>query len=957
MNFTIFDQFIPILRDIIKKHGFLIPTMPQISVFDYIMNRKNLLLVAPTGSGKTEAVIFPIFDYFLRNRQKSLGINILYITPLRALNRDIFKRLIELGNEDGIRIKINVRHGDTSQSERRKQLKSPPNMLIVTPETLQAILPAKKFKEHLKTIEWVIIDEIHELVDSKRGTQLSVALERLKELTKKEFTRIGLSATIGSPQKVAKFLVGDRDVEIINLESEKRYEFKIEYPKIIESDDKLAKDLACRVEMAARIRRLAELIEDHKSTLIFVNTRYEAEILASLMTKFKPDFAFGVHHGSLSKLVRIEAENKFKNNELKALIATSSMELGIDIGDIDLVIQFRSPKQVTRLIQRVGRAGHKIDIISRGILITTSVDDICESWIIVKKGLNYELEDIQIHENALDVLAHQIIGILLDKSNSTYQEIFSIIKRSYTFRNLSEITFKEVLSFLKSQNAIFEENNFKFIKQNKGTRIYYNNSLSMIPDTRNFKIIDSTSNKMIGTLDEQFVVVSCKVGSLFIIHGKSWKILSIDDENDKITVGEMYKESSEIPRWLGEQIPVPFSVANEVGKLRRESEIILKNQGQIDNLFKDSLIDINSISEFQNLYQKQISENAEIGTDETIVIECFKNYTIIHACCGLKANETLARIIGVLLEARFRINIGLRVDPYRIILIFPFEFDKPNIIEEVILETKPEDIKSILEITLKNTNLFLYKFFQIARKFNVIEKKVSFKSINMKNLVKIFHKTPLYEETMRDLGIEKIDLAIAEDIFQKIQDGKITLKSIIRKKIQGPTPLGLLGLDWLIPKDFILTTSSKGLILETVKKRLLNTQVKLFCMYCKNWERINTISTLPEKPECPKCNSRFLAILHYNNNELKRVINLQKRNQNLSKEEIKIIRTAEKSANLVLNYGKKAIIVLAARGVGPTTTTRILQKNFESKSEEELFLEIIEAERQFERTRQFWNSK
>ncbi|MHA1377510.1 MAG: DEAD/DEAH box helicase [Candidatus Helarchaeota archaeon] len=957
MKNTIFDKLTPKLKKIVNKKGFIVPTKTQSSVYNHIVNKKNLLLIAPTGSGKTEAVLFPIFDYFIRNKKKSSGINILYITPLRALNRDIFRRIIELGNEKEIGFKVDVRHGDTSQYQRRKQLLEPPDMLIITPETLQSILPAKKFKEHLKTIEWVIVDEIHELIDSKRGAQLSIGLERLTELVGKEFTRIGLSATIGSPQIVAKFLVGNREVEIVNLEFEKQYTFKIEYPKVSDNDIKISKTLKCKVEMAARLRRLIELIEKHNSTLIFVNTRQEAEILASLMTKIKPNFAFGVHHGSLSKNVRIEAEKKFKNKEIKALISTSSMELGIDIGDIDLVIQFRSPKQVTRLIQRVGRAGHNVGRVSKGVLITTNVDDICESWVIVKKAINHELEEIKLHENAMDVLAHQIVGILRDKGSTTAKEIYSIIKRAYNFRNLTIEQFRALLEFLENQYVIRAENNFNLIKQKKGIFSYYFNALSMIPDTRNFKIINSATNKIIGTLDEKYVAISGKVGALFIIRGKSWKILSVDSEEEKIVVGEKFKESSEIPRWLGEQIPVPYSIASEVGKLRKDIKSILSNGGELFEIFEDSLIDTNSISEIRALFKKQISQKAEIGTDEIIAIETYQNYAIIHACFGLKENETLARVIGALLEARFHVNIGLRVDPYRIIFIFPFNLDNPNVIKDAIMETKPEHINSILEITLKNTNLYRYKFYQIARKFNVIEKKVSFNSLNMKKLVKIFHKTPLYDETMRDLGIEKLNVAITKEIFQKIHDGRIKFEKIIRTKSRGPSPFGLVGLEWLIPKDFILTESSKRVILNTIKKRLLNTQVKLFCMYCKKWESIKTIDLLPQKPECPKCNSRFLAVLHFSNTELKRAINLQRRNQKLSKEEKKLIFTAQKSANLVLNYGKKGIIVLAARGVGPTTTVRILEKNYDSKNEEDLFLDILEAERRFERTRQFWDSK
>ncbi|MEM3823695.1 MAG: DEAD/DEAH box helicase, partial [Candidatus Bathyarchaeia archaeon] len=360
------------IQEGLKELGFLKPTLPQVMAIPPIFAGENVLLIAPTGTGKTEAVLLPIFSKLMQQEKKD-GIIIVYVTPLRALNRDLLKRLSFWANHLGI--SIEVRHGDTELRLRRRQAISPPQMLVTTPETLQAILPGTCMRKHLSHVQFVVVDEVHELASSKRGAQLTIALERLYEVVGREFQRVGLSATVGNPREVAKFIAGtNRSVRVVQALLPKGYRYYVENPAPTEADYDLAGKLQTSPEAAARIRRIAELVDAHKSTLIFVNSRPNAEMLGYKFSQLgRMDIA--VHHGSISKEERIQIEDDFKAGVLKAIICTSTLELGIDIGDVDLVIQYLSPRQVSSLIQRVGRSGHRLDMLSEGVIVTAFSDD------------------------------------------------------------------------------------------------------------------------------------------------------------------------------------------------------------------------------------------------------------------------------------------------------------------------------------------------------------------------------------------------------------------------------------------------------------------------------------------------------------------------------------------------------------------------------------------------------
>ncbi|MBI4215091.1 DEAD/DEAH box helicase, partial [archaeon] len=437
----VFKQFSPKMQELIRQKGFLEPTLPQVLGIPEILSGKNVLIIAPTGSGKTEATCLPLFDKIYREQSKP--ITMLYVNPLRSLSRDLLDRLVWWA--DKLDLNIAVRHGDVGAKERAIQREVPPHILITTPETLGAILTGKKMREHLKNVRYVVVDEIHELVENKRGVQLTLILERLREVAG-DFQRIALSATVGNPQVVADFIGG---AKIIRAEMTKKYDIKVQSPRPGIKDRTVADELNIGPETTARLRRVYDLIQGHRSVLVFTNTRETAEVLASRLRNLDRELKHEVHHGSLSKERRIRSEQLFKTQQLKSLIATSSLELGIDIGSIDLVIQYLSPRQATKLIQRAGRAGHSVGETSHGIILSGD-EDVFESTVIANRAMRKQLEEPKPHEKALDVLANQIVGIAMDMQDPGEEKIFTIVKKAYPYRDIERKEFDALMKFLET---------------------------------------------------------------------------------------------------------------------------------------------------------------------------------------------------------------------------------------------------------------------------------------------------------------------------------------------------------------------------------------------------------------------------------------------------------------------------------------------------------------------------
>ena len=945
-----FSLFTKPLRREIERLGWEKPTEIQKLAIPLILSGSNALLIAPTGTGKTEAAVFPIFEQLLRLRSEGepKGICFLYITPLRALNRDILRRLTEIGEH--LDFNVQVRHGDTAPSARRMQALKPPNMLITTPETLQAILPGRRMREHLRNIRWVIVDEVHEIATDKRGTQLSVGLERLREITGRDFQRVGISATIGSPELIASFLVGEgRTMEVVKAVESKDIEVRVESPTATPEDAKTAKELMISAGSIGRIRRIFELMEGKKSTIIFTNTREHAEALSSRMRLLKPEVEVSVHHGSLSRDVRVETERMLKEGELRGVVCTSSLELGIDIGSIDYMIQYMSPRQATRLVQRIGRGGHILGAVSRGVIIATMPDDVLEAAVISKFVLQDKLELPKIYDNALDVSAHQIAGLTLEYGRVRIEDAIRIIKRAWPYRALDTDEFLEVVKQLEREGVVRVKGDL-IIKRLPRNFSYYYTNLSTIPNVKRFDVLDFISNVRVGTLDQEFIAKCGEPGQEFIMRGQTWRILNIDEERGSIQVEPVHQSLGAIPSWEGEIIPVTFDVAQEVGRLRA---LIAEEETEEKALevLKSYPMDEEAAKKAVEMIRKQLEEGYPVPTDRLVLIECFENYAVIHACLGNLINEALARVLASLISARLGISVATQYDPYRIALILPI-IVKADMVQREFDQLKPGDVQSILTNTLSETFLFAWHLWNVAKRFGVVEHDAEYKSSRARGIVRALQDTPVFKETLREIFFEKMDVEGAEKFLRMIENAEVRVKVAQRSK--GYSPLALPILDRIAPQDVLRPAVPREEIIPIIKERLYSEDVRLVCLFNADWQGLRKVRSLPEKIRCPKCGSSLIATTFRSDDELIKIAKKKMAKQRLLSDEEKRWLTAWRSASLVQTYGRLAVFAMAGRGVGPYTATRILRKPF--RSEDDFTLEVLKAEREYARTRLFWDS-
>ncbi|MDQ1280532.1 MAG: ATP-dependent helicase Lhr and Lhr-like helicase [Thermoproteota archaeon] len=950
MEREVFSLLSKPLREEIDNLGWKKATEIQEIAVPVILKKEDVLLIAPTGTGKTEAAVFPVFELFLQERCNAVlqGISILYITPLRALNRDIFGRLIEIGER--LDINVQVRHGDTTQHTRRKQALKPPNMLITTPETLQAILPGNRMQQHLKEVRWVIIDEIHELATDKRGVQLTVCLERLRQIAGRDFQRVGLSATIGSPELIAQFLRGDgRSARILRTGEFKDIEVSVESPTTKRDDERIASNVMISAGSVRRIQRLFEIIEAHKSTLVFTNTREHAEALSSRMLALRPELEIGVHHGSLSKDMRVETEGKLKKGELRAVICTSSLELGIDVGDVEFVVQYMSPKQVTRLLQRIGRSGHVIGATSKGCIIASWPDDILESAVISKFALEGLLETPKIHENALDVLAQQVAGIALDHGRIRLDDAFRIVTRAWPYRNLSLEEFTSVIWQLEKRKLVWFDGDVIGKRYPQLFRYYYEN-LSMIADVKHYDVIEFLNRRKIGTLDQEFIAKNGKAGQEFIMHGQNWKILGVDDEKGVVQIEPVHQSFGSIPSWEGEMIPVSYEVAQKAGRIRGEIEAQLVKGLDSSEVFSGYSIDKEAAEKIVDIVKRQIDEKYPVPTDKKILIESFENYAIIHSCFGDLVNETLGKALASMLSSRVGINIGTQADPYRIALIFP-TYVNSEAIKKELANIRPEDLDIIIVNTMAETSLLAWRLWNVAKRFGLVSRNAEFKLSHGRMMVKVLQGTPVYKEALREIYVEKLDLEYAKKILAMIQSGEIEVETAHRHSEYSAFALPIL--DRIAPHDVLRPIIPTKSIIEVIKDRLESEDMKLICIFKGDYEGVRKVRSLPKDIKCPKCGSTLIAATYKNDLNLINIVRKKVKKTKLSSEEEKAWQTAWKNASIVQNYGKKAITAMAARGVGPTNAVRILHTYH--RTEDDFYLDIIRAERDYARTRMFWD--
>ena len=952
-NRTVFSLLVKPVQKLISEKGFTSPTDPQKEAIPPILEGYNVLLIAPTGTGKTEAAILPIFSKFIELAEKPPGIKILYITPLRALNRDLLERLEWWCS--GLDVKIAVRHGDTDVKERGRQAKNPPDLLITTPETLQAILPGRIMRRHLESVLYVILDEVHEFSENKRGSQLSIALERLRSFTSKDPQLVGLSATIGSPDRVANFLVGvGRPFKVVSVPVARYMDLKIVYPEPVHEDYELAKILYTHPEVAARLRVMRKLIEGHKSVLLFTNTRATAEVLASRFKVWDIDFPVSIHHGSLARPARITAERGLKNGELKGLVCTSSLELGLDVGRVDLCIQYVSPRQVTRIVQRVGRSGHRVGRVAKGVIVTLDSEDTLEAMVIARRAYEEDLEPVDIPEKPFDALTHQIAGLLIRSRRLPFQRILEIVRNAYPYRNLTEEDLVKVLTYMHTRYPRLVWVSFKdklalSPRDRKGIYEYYYGNLSMIPYEKNYLVVDETDDTPVGILDEAFVSEYGEIGTKFIVRGSAWKIVNV--YGDRIYVKPVEDPTGAIPSWVGEEIPVPFEVTLEVGEVRGFVEEQTKKdvgQEEIASVLSEKYpADAETISRAIDETVEQVRLEFPVPTDKRITVEDWEDYVVMHACFGSKVNRTLARLIGHLLSEKTGYTMGVQQDPYRIVIQTLGAASSADVIE-ALHELTGMDVKDVAIEASAKTGLFKRRMVHVARRFGALSRWVDMSNVSISRLSKSFEGTVIYDEAVKETLDKDLGIKDSIHVLESIRDGEIEVVPL--RTGDRPTPIARVGLERIGRKsDLIPPEKMRRILIDSARVRLLDGAGTFLCTDCWKYVKTSRIRDLSDKPRCSECGSEKIGMVNSPEWDVVRICRRAKRS--LTIKERRIVRRAKETAKLISKYGRIATVILAGKNLGPAETEEILQK--ERKLNDSLFELVVEAERKALRKR-FW---
>jgi len=801
-------------------------SLPQMYGVMPIAERKNVLISAPTGGTKTLTAFLSILNYLValaRKNELENKVYAVYISPLKALNNDIYFNLIKPLEEikeiakkkriDMQEIKVAVRTGDTPTEERQKMTKKAPHILITTPESLAIILTTSLFIEKIKAVEFIIIDEIHALAN-KRGVHLSLSLERLEAIDSVIPTRIGLSATIAPLEEVAKFLVGfkdeqeSRDCLVADVNFAKRMDLKVLSPvkDFIENDAKTMQESLYKL--------IDELIQNHKTTLIFTNTRSATERVINHLKEMFPgkyeqvEETIGAHHSSLSKEMRFNIEKRLREGKLKCVVTSTSLELGIDIGYVDLVILLGSPKSVARALQRIGRAGHHLHEISKGRVIVLDRDDLVECSIMLKEALEKKIDRISIPKNCLDVLAQQIFGMAIQQKWNI-GEMFKIIKKSYCYNSLSREDFLSVISYLTGEYAglenqsiyakIWYDLNTKEVgKKGKLARMIYMTNIGTIPDEAFANVIIAApydrKDEKIGKIDEAFLE-RLKKGDVFVLGGNKYEFLY--SRGMHVYVNASVARPPTIPSWQSEMLPLSFDLACAIQRFRKLiAEMFDRKKGEkeIKETIKNyCYIDENSVEALYNYFYEQYHyTKGKIAHENKMIIEKYidnnKRYVFFHSLYGRRVNDALSRAIAYLV-ARFGkrdIEIAINDNGFFLASKFPMQVERAL----SLLAEKPEDLQRILEEAIDKTEIFKRRFrhcatraLMILRSYKGKNKTVGKQQMKSDFLLgavkKISNDFPILKETRREILEDLMDISNAIKVLQWIKDKKIKVETIV----------------------------------------------------------------------------------------------------------------------------------------------------------------------------------
>lgn len=582
-----FSAFHPIVRDWFVGR-FREPTEPQRFAWPHLVDGRHVLIAAPTGSGKTMAAFLPGIDRLLRRSlsgELTDSVDIVYISPLKALSSDVRRNLIgpleeiqqqaQAVGHDTQSIRVAVRTGDTPASERQAMVRRPPQILVTTPESLYLLLTSPKSREMLRSARTVIVDEIHALARDKRGSHLTLSLERLDALCESPPTRIGLSATQRPMDEIARFLVGAGNVlddgrpqcEIIDVGHLRQLDLNIEVPP-----SELA--AVCSHEQWGEVyARLVELIQSHRSTLVFVNTRRLAERVTHSLAELLGEEAVASHHGSLARQLRHSAEQRLKEGQLKAVVATASLEMGIDVGYIDLVCQIGSPRSIATFLQRVGRSGHSLGVIPKGRLFPLTRDELVEGLALIRAARQGRLDTIEIPRQPFDILAQQIVAATA-ADDWDEDALFDLCRRAWPYRNLQRSEFDELLHLLhegmsrqKHGAYLLRDRVNRKVRARRHARIAAVTSGGAIPEVADYRVVTEEDRTYVGSVNEDFAIESL-AGDVFLLGNMSWRIRYV--RGGEVVVSDAHGAPASVPFWLGEAPGRTDELSTEVSLLRQE---------------------------------------------------------------------------------------------------------------------------------------------------------------------------------------------------------------------------------------------------------------------------------------------------------------------------------------------------------------------------------------------------
>nr|WP_089696524.1 ATP-dependent helicase [Halogranum gelatinilyticum] len=845
--------------------GFFTP--PQRGAIPRIHEGTNSLICAPTGSGKTLASFTAIInELFRRDRELDDGLDnavyCLYVSPLKSLANDIGRNLGEpldgiteklADRGEDVELRHAIRHGDTSSNDRQKMLETTPHILNTTPETLAILLNSPKFKEKLRNVEYVVVDEIHSLAENKRGTHLSVSLERLEALADTSPTRIGCSATVEPLTTVAEYLVGrdddgdPRDYDIVDTRFVRDFDIRLECP----TDDLI--DTPRSVVTGRFYDRLHELIQSHTNTLVFTNTRSGAERVLHNLREDHPDSYdetnSGCHHGSLSKERRQEIESQLKAGELDFVTSSTSLELGIDMPHIDLVVQVGSPKSVASLLQRVGRAGHRLGQTVQGRVIALDRDELVECAVMLKKAEEGFVDRVFVPENAYDVAAQHVYGMAINEVRPE-SEVRDILTRAYPYRNFSDTDFDRLFRYLTADYEGMEDKNVYakiwrdtndapdgeyhydeyevgeplIGKRGRLARVIYMTNIGTIPDSFTCDVYTRGSNEWVGNLDENYLDTLEK-GDVFVLGGDHFEFSY--RRGSKVYVDRTSARPT-VPSWFSERLPLSYDLGREIISFQGDLVERLQSGGRpaARDWLRGFPLDENSVRAITRMYDEQlqyagpesVSTDDRLAVEEVLDREQYRRHYHVHSNYGRKFNDGLSRLVAYHCAQQANTNVQVAVADNGFSVSMPL--NRKVDVAGVVRGLDPAAVGSDLRAALDGTDL-LKRYFRInatrslmiLKRYKGYEKSAAEQQVSSEMLLSFAQDLDSFaviEETYREILEDKLAVGAIRDFVEAVQAEEI---EVVHQQHDYPSPRAF-GLATLMASDVVLADDESAVLKE-----------------------------------------------------------------------------------------------------------------------------------------------